>query len=310
MKKAFGRFVSVIISSLSLFAFVGCSPEPKSYEGTEVVKITYSTVDYFGGYTEDYLFDFTSDTASKRAYVPHSDTGDGVPEYVRFAEFTESDATDFFDKCYTYGLFSLKKSYVTEDIICDGGGWSLTIEYVDGTTFSSTGDNAWPTEVFDKCKFAFYELCGEGVVGSIPSEYLFPPDVSLSFRYQIGNSIHSNNGLARIRRGNYLWNGHSVSDTSYYDVNLELSGSNRFDDTCQYTLVLYTANYQYSKKFDKFTLTCYDYDEQMSNEHELFSSKWFKQEEFPLQFDKIYIYRLYWSNGDFSEYTFNTKLGD
>ena len=308
MKKTFIFLVSIIMSCLFLLAFTGCSPELKTYEGTEVVKITYSRVDYFGGYTVDYLFDFNSCTASKRGYMPDFDTNNAIPEYQQFAVFTKSDATVFFDKCYTYGLFSLEKSYVTDEIIMDGGGWSLTIEYIDGTTFTSTGSNAGPSDVFSKCMYAFYELCGEGVVGNIPSDFLFPPDISLSFDYQIGNILYSTNTLAQIRRGNYLWNEHSVSETNYYNVNRELSEFNEFDGTCQYTLVLYTANYHYSKKFNKFTLTCYDYNEEMSNEHVIFSSKWFKQKEFPLQFDKIYIYRLYWSNGDFAEYTFNTKL--
>lgn len=313
MKKTCILFVSIIMSCLFLFAFTGCLPESESYEGTEVVKITYSTVSYFGGYTEDYLFDFNSGTASKRSYVPYSSIDNAIPEYQQFADFTESAATVFFDKCYTYGLFSLEESYVTQDVVCDGGGWSLTIEYADGTTFSSTGSNAGPYDVFGKCKFAFYELCGEGVVGYIPLDYLLPPNISLSFCHQIGNTIYSNNALARISRGNYLWNGHSVSETDYYNVNREMSEYNEFDDTCQYTLVLYTANYdysEYSKKFNKFTLTCYDYNEEMSGERVIFSSKWFRQKEFPLQFNKIYIYKLYWSNGDFAEYTFNTKLGN
>ena len=322
MKKYFAILISIMLCCAMLFA--ACGKDNTTDEGsnptisdpsgsgskecTEVVKITYSTVDYMGGYTKDYLLDFNSDTASKRAYLPHSDIDNAIPEYQQFADFTKSAATVFFDKCYMYGLFSLEKLYVTQDVVCDGGGWSLTIEYVDGTTFSSTGVNAGPYDVFEKCKFAFYELCGEGVVGSIPSSYLFPPNISLSFIYQIGNTIYSTNALAEIRCGNYLWNGHSVSETYYYNVNRELSDSNEFDGTCQYTLVLYTANYQYSKKFNKFTLTCYDYNEEMSDEHVIFSSKWFKQKEFPLQLDKIYIYKLYWSNGDFAEYTFNTKL--
>ena len=208
------------------------------------------------------------------------------------------------------GLFSLEESYVTQDVILDGGGWSLTIEYADGTTFSSTGSNAGPSDVFGKCKFAFYELCGEGVVGSIPSDFLFPPDISVVFTYKIGNNYYSTDNLAKISRGNYLWNGHSVSETSYYKVNQELSKSNEFDDNNQYTSVFFTANYHYSNKFNKFTLTCYDYNEGMSGEQVLFSSKWFEQKEIPLQFDKIYIYKLYWSHGDFVEYTFNTKLSN
>lgn len=307
MKKSFILFVSVIMSCLFLFAFFGCSTEPKSYEGTEVVKITYSRVDYFGGYTEDYLLDFTSNTASKRGYMPPHGDND-IPEYQQFAEFTDSEAKVFFDKCYTHGLFSLKESYASKGTIHDGGGWSLTIEYVDETTFSSKGSNAGPSDVFRECKYAFYDLCGDGVVGSIPSEYMVPPDISLTFTYHKGIDNYSTNALARISRGNYLWNGHSVTETSYYEVNQELSKSNKFDGTCQYDLVLYTSNYDYSRKFNKLTVTCYDYNEEMSNEQMVFSSAWFKQKEFPLQFDKIYIYRLYWSDGDFAEYTFNTKL--
>lgn len=306
MKKTFILVVSVIMCCLSLFAFFGCSSKLKSYKGTEVLKIKYRSVDYSGGYTKDYLFDFTSDTANKRAYLPYSGIENYIPAYRQFADFTKSAATLFFDKCYTGGLFSLKESYSTQDVIIDGGGWDLIIEYVDGTTFSSQGHNAEPSDIFNECKFAFYELCGEGVIGYIPSEFIVPPDISIDFGYQIGINNFGSNDLAGICRGNYLWNGHSVSETNYYQVNRELS--NKFDGTYQYTLYLYTGNYEYSKKFNKFTLSCYDYNEELSDEQVLITSKWFKSKKIPLQFNKIYIYRLYWSNGDFAEYTFNTKL--
>jgi|LSQX01.3.fsa_nt_gb hypothetical protein len=109
------------------------------------------------------------------------------------------------DHCYSYGLFGLKERYETDEIIAAGGAWSLKLEYAGGNTRTSFGDNAGPFTEFNDCATAFYDLCGNGVVGFVPRSYYSPPDVSVSIRYEYRNQKFTNSviGLARV---NYKWN--------------------------------------------------------------------------------------------------------
>jgi hypothetical protein len=84
----------------------------------------------------------------------------------------------------------------------DGGGWKLTIEYVDGTSKTSDGDNAEPNRIFHNCATAFYDLCKEGVVGSVPSNYYNPPGISISYDYTYKNYNFIDNSLSSFARVN------------------------------------------------------------------------------------------------------------
>ena len=78
-------------------------------------------------------------------------------------------------------------------------------------------------------------------------------------------------------------------------------------------MTLYTANYGRYEDYDKFQkciVTSYDYSKELSNEKIHYSGKWFDQIEFELELDRIYLVRLEFKNGDFVEYTFNTRPND
>lgn len=102
-------------------------------------------------------------------------------------------------------IVRFKERYETDEIIAAGGAWSLKLEYAGGNTRTSFGDNAGPFTEFNDCATAFYDLCGNGVVGFVPRSYYSPPDVSVSIRYEYRNQKFTNSviGLARV---NYKWN--------------------------------------------------------------------------------------------------------
>ena len=62
------------------------------------------------------------------------------------------------------------------------------------------------------------------------------------------------------------------------------------------------------QRFKKCIVTSYDYNESLTNETTVHSGGWFKKIEVNLELNKIYVVRLEFGNGDFVEYTFNTKI--
>ena len=175
------RIFALILCVCSIFAICGCAQKPiKEYKGTPVVSLTYETVDYMGGYTEVYLFDFEENTVKRRAYLPSELEGENAPVQV-IRQFTEEEEKRLIDKLYTYGLFGIKENYRSPAGISDGGGWSLALAFGDGTVKKSKGSNNAPHKVFENCAKAFYDICQTGIVASVPTEYYCPPNLSYTF---------------------------------------------------------------------------------------------------------------------------------
>lgn len=300
------RFAIVLVFMACIFILVGCN-RIKEYEGTPISKIVYERIDYNGGYTNTYIFDFESNVASKRGYLPgESDEN----QFEVFANFTDEEEKAFFNKIYTYGLLGIKSKYKTLDRIIDGGGWNLSIEFEDGSTKKSTGENAGPTKIFKECAMAFYDLCEEGVVGSVPSNYYSPPSVSISFQTNYSNHTFSHNLWSDERLINYQWNGFKSQDNDLFAIASNLNPSPKFLERDTYTVTLYTANYGDNERFKKLELISYDLNEQLSNKKVVLSKKWFKQVDLPLMLNKIYVVKLTFKDGDYAEYAFNTKALD
>ena len=296
MKKIYMMFLIIFMSFMT-----GCN-SIKEYSGTKITKLTYTSIDYNGGYTNKYVLDFNENTYSSVGYLPSRDDN---PTLELKSTFTDEKEKTFMDECYTFGLFDLEESYKATGII-DGGGWDLVIEYEDGTTNKSLGDNASPTKVFNKCSTSFYDLCGDPIVGLLPDYYVYPPNVSYAFHCTNGNSSLSTNELAKVVRANYKWNKSESSDNNYFQINEEVKDRNEFYSTYSYKLVLYTANYDYDEKFKKITVKEYDYNSELTNEKTVYSGKWFEQIELDIQVNKIYVYELTFKDGDYVQYTFST----
>lgn len=295
------RKINILII-LSLLCILTACNSIKEYTGTKIIKITHTSIDYMGGYTIKDELDFNENKYSSLGYLP---TEVENPELELKSIFTDEEEKVFMDECYTYGLFDLKESYSAPDII-DGGGWSLIIEYEDGTTKISKGSNAGPTKVFNKCATTFYDLCGQGVVGRVPEYYITPPNISYSFHFTVDTTNVSTNEIVIVRRANYKWNKCESLDNNYYQLNEETKGRNEFNSNYSYQLVLYTANYNCDEKFNKITVKEYDYNSKLTNEKTIYKGKWFDQIELDIQVNKIYVYELSFKDGDYVQYTFST----
>lgn len=158
------KFISLICLLLS-FIFISCEMPIKEYQGKDIIKLTYSTIDFFGGNTITYEFDFIEN----KSYKSKNNIFDDAYLVEDLATFTEEQEEVFMNKCYTYGLFSIEDLYENKNVE-DGGGWTLTITYDDESKKESKGKNKSPKNVFDKCAYAFYDLCNEGVLRYIDTQ--------------------------------------------------------------------------------------------------------------------------------------------
>ena len=302
MKKIISFALTVVTI---LYCLVGCCDIIKEYDKTPLERLTYTQVNYLGGFTTEYLFDFEQNVVTRRSYLPTDDENDSMET---LAEFSDEEEKTLIDKLYTYGLFDIKKEYKSPPGIVDGGGWSLKINYNDGTSKESSGSNNSPSSVFSKCAKAFFDICGNGVVAYVPPKYYTPPNVSYAIHYTVGNTITTDGATGLDVRGSYKWNGFEEASQNYYELNQNHSFPYEFDESISYEFALYTSNYGNYKRFKKCVVVSYDFNEELSGEEIVIEKGWFKQIEFDLQFNKIYVVRFSFGNGDFVEYTFNTKV--
>lgn len=108
---------------------------------------------------------------------------------------------------------------------------------------------------------------------------------------------------------NYKWGKFSVFDCNIYQMDLKNSKENTFIDGVKYNICIvnrYNSN-EYPK-FNLFVLKNYDFDKEFTNKQIIVSSEWFDTITVELEVNKIYVYVIYFENGNFAQYTFNTKL--
>ena len=302
------RLITLFLCVICFLTLIGCQKTLGQYDGTPLLILKYETVDYNGGWTNTYIFDFENNRVQQRSYLTEEDE---ETEFNELATFSDDEETLLINSLYSYGLFDIKDNYPSSSGVMDGGGWSLIIEYSDGTTKESMGSNNSPSSVFSDCAKAFYLVCGEGVVSSVPQEYYCPPNVSYAFKSGTTSSGYTSYG----KRVDYKWNGFESVNNNVYDANVSAEFLQNFYEGTEYTLALYTANYGKYDNYDKFIkciVSSYDFNENLTNPTVVHNGGWFTRIELELQLNRIYKIRFEFDNGDFVEYTFNTKttLGD
>lgn len=295
--------IIIIILIVITFMSISCSSNKRE----DIVKITYQTVDYNGGYTTNAVLNFENNEYRRNAYLPEN-TDFKEPELELIKTFSDEEEKEFIKGINDAGLLNIKEHYEKSGII-DGGGWTLIVEFSDGTMFKSTGSNDNPRNVFNKCSTYFYDLCDEEVMGMLPQYYKDQPNVSYTlYVFEGEKRVSGTMGLPHIKKGNYKWNKRSSFDNNYYDMNNDQEENNIFFDSYSYKLCLSTYNYDFDDRFTNITIYEYDFNKELSNEKTIYTGKWFKQIELDIELNKIYVYRLEFENGDYVEYTFNTAI--
>ncbi|MBE6131195.1 MAG: hypothetical protein E7183_05690 [Erysipelotrichaceae bacterium] len=305
------KIIYLIICLFSGLLLFSCSASNiKTYSGTPILSLEYVSIDYMGGSTRKYIFDFEKNELYLESEIPSFDEEsiyDFVTDVNKLKTFTEEEEITLINKLYTYGLFKIKDNYKAPSGIMDGGGWNLAVEYSDGNKKVSKGSNNSPKKVFKNCATAFYDICGDGIVAYVSREYYLPPKVGYSFKTD--NMLYSSDSL--VKMVNYKWNNFESLDNSIYEINENADFDYEFYPNINCKIVLDTHNYNnaYSyKKFKKCIVISYDYNKDLTNENILYDDGWFKQISIDIEYNKIYVIRLEFKNGDYVEYTFNSLI--
>lgn len=182
----------------------------------------------------------------------------------------------------------------------DGGGWSININYNDETVKTSIGSNNSPTRIFKKADYAFYNLFGEDLFGTVPSSYKYPPAMDIAYDYSYDTTIVSDG--TSLSSTNATWNKYKkdgINNIQYALQNQRYTFLEKYD----YEFTLWTANYEF--KFSNLEIKSYDLNGK--DEKLIVSTNWFKQKEFELDFDSVYVITITYPQG-VCEYAFATKL--
>ena len=289
-----------LICVLALFlALTGCSTENAAHNTeTPLLSLRVESIKYLAG-TTSYLFDFDRNVVKRGFSEGH---GTDNIKYEQIASFSDEKETALYEKLDSYGFFDLDEDYPAPSGIFDGGGWKVVIEYRDGTTKQSKGSNNSP-EIFSECAKAFYDICEDGIIAYVPEEYYIPPHLSFDFRS--GSTYIGFNAYAKLC--DYRWNGFGSANNDIYKVNVSAVFNQKFYEDKEYVLSLGTADYYKYPKFQKCTVTSFDYSRKLTGQNTVYSGGWFSHIEIELDMNKIYLIRLDFDSGDFAEYTFNTK---
>ncbi len=290
----------LVLTALALLSSCGSVDELfiREYRGDEITEIIYESVDYMGGFTDTHKISFTDN----KVYFKE-DEG----EFSEIRSFTDEEESRFLNICYSGGLFGISDRYENKNVM-DGGGWSLTVNYKNGKSKLSTGSNASPTSVFSKCAVAFFDLCGERVLGRLPENFLEPPKLVLEAPVLTDDgSINIVVGYETATADFYWSEGRfSAENSDLFMLNEELRKTQDTIDAGE-KISIKTDRYENYSGFRRFVLKSYDYNPQLSGERVIADRLFFTSGEFELEPNKIYVYEMHFDNGEYVCRTFNTK---
>lgn len=229
--------VAIIAVTFLLCAFASCSLE---YKGKDIVSIEKTSVDYMGGITSgQILYLNTGEIYSfyNNPYLPEE-------SYENKLEFSYDPAlsNEIVNEFYKIGIFNLRSRYEPLTPVMDGGGWTLTITYADGSTKISSGSNAGPYTKFEKAGKVFYDITGGDFISAPSGEYKYAPPISIGLQYfdERTNTTYVNG--TSVSTYSCTWRGRDITAKDGELQQLEII--NGFD----YTLTVYLQSY-----YDQFT---------------------------------------------------------
>ncbi len=183
MKKLLRLLVIICLIATS-FSLIGCS---RPYKGKDI-----SSISFRYDRNNEVIFDFDTATATETLVTVES----VYPEYktstsTKTYPLDRSKYKKLFNDLNKCGFFKLKELYELDGVICDGG-WTktITVNYADGTTFESTCINA-DNGLEKKYGIAFYDFCGEYLVGYVPDTYRIPPGANVTVFYNFDHRTYS-----------------------------------------------------------------------------------------------------------------------
>ncbi len=290
---------SFILCVALLLVLAGCRAEEKAPAPAQVLlkSLQFDMSSYLVGFTTSYVFDFEKNVVQESSiYQRYYDE----PQFTQIAAFSDDQEKTLIEKLDSFGFFDQEEDYPPPGVVYDGGGWDLTVEYADGTVKRSKGNNNFP-KLFADCAKAFYDICERGVCAYVPEEYYSPPYM---LSCSMGNHYYDGFG----KRLDYRWNGFKSEGNSICDANKMTSFPDRLYKEAQYKykMTLCTDS-RYDSIVKNYSVKYYDDSIPLADPTPVRSGEWYKETSFELELDKIYLIRLDFKNGDFAEFTFNTR---
>lgn len=303
-------------SSCSCNGDVDYYTEIKEYTGTKVKSIQYK-----------YFDDYSTNIPTKIAYLDFDENkyynNIKNDEKILHHEFTEQEEKQFIDGVYSAGLFNIRKEYIYKisnnnsenefiEVLLTSTintfTYNLVIEFEDGSVIESRGENDLPIDLFNRCSIYFYMLCREEVLGTLPYHYFDLPDAQIFIDVQTQYPSTNSDFTLPIHLSNYIRRYKELKNNLYELHEEKYNGVMLLNDET-YVAKFDTSNLN-KKEFKKIEIKMYDYNSMLSNETTIVNTEWFDIYEIQLEFNKIYSYKVYYTNDDYFEYSFHTLSGD
>lgn len=297
--KKFSRVLEYIfVFSGVMLIFFGLSSCEREYKGEKLASIEYITTDYNGGARSYTRLDLESGEVMRKNYLPGTSESQ---EYSLAYSVDPEKRTEIVNALYNSGLLTLKERYTSSLDIIDGGGWDFIITYADGTTKTSSGDNAGPRYKFEKADYAFYNITGEEFFGYVSESYKSPPALHISLEYTDGDN-HIGSGLGNIESRKYTWRNRTVEGEWFITETLPV------EHGINYTLTARTEQVDEKIKSVAVYSSRDSFADRASIDFELERTKEKTGVVFRIAPNMNYCIIIEFENGT-AEYWFNTHIG-
>lgn len=298
------KFIFLLI--ILVFLLVLCNPIDAVvcetvYDDKEISSILFSSNGNWIPNRKEKLINFEDNTYSTRNTIAEQYKNDYLEEYNKgiysdnysvIKNLSEDALNNFHKSIIEHGIYNVEERYYNQNVY-DGGSWSLTITFSDGTTFKSRGYAQNPNQAH-QIDLDCYQLFNEQFFGTLGREYFEPPTLGISIDYIYDNG--SNSLVTAAQKCSYEWrsltknediinlyqndNLHKYFSDNYDSVHVRFSPANKCKKAEIYKMDLDGANkilVVKKKKLDDYTLV--------------------------LEKDKIYVIDIEFDNGNV-EYAF------
>lgn len=292
------KILSIAFFILFILLFSsGCTKKPRVdiskipnsyYENIE--SISYKSISYMGdGGTKTKTIDFNENKVIiVQEYIGYYDE-ESTTSYEY--QIDSNKTLEFLKKFKETGILDLKRQYITNERILDGGGWNFVVKFRDGSEQKSTGSNAKPREIFQDADKVFYSFFKGSFLGALDSEYYNIPYMTCYLNN--GNTMRQTYSPYCV----HDWLREEKPETLSVD-NLKNTQNTIFDEN---------TSYQFIFNKDKMkSYTYYIFDENLetqlySSQKHIFSS-YENKATIDLELNKIYKIVCDYNNGSIIHY--------
>lgn len=314
MKKKFLFWLPLVLGCLT-----GCNDNAS----TDIAKITYDNIEDNKVFT--YIFDFTQNTFTKVRYA--NKARDNISGSV-CKTFTDEEEKSFLESVSSCKFSSLDNSYGDANVDIKS---KLTIEYNNETLNSieihSQNNSELASDVnkvFKKLGQSAKELIGESVFYNDLNDNtkdMILPDFEIS--YYNTTKTEKGNVYLPIMSANYKINSKTKDDVLLYEINFQHSFNYLLDSFSYDLRFVSELRLKNRPNISEIKVIEYPFKLNLGEGNVVFTRSiadanylatedyqklFLVNQSFKLNLNKIYLIECSFADGDYYQYTFNTKL--